>query len=81
MTDDTQKDAIESMKRAQANMKAVLDRNSKLEDQLRTAVNLCERLIKNHVSNETYLDDYNRGYKRARDMFTERLDAIRKHLP
>jgi len=81
MTDETTKEAIDSMKRAQANMRAVLDRNSELERQLSAAVSLCERLIKKHVSDEAFIKLYNRDPQPARHYFTAELDEIRKHLP
>lgn len=80
MTDDTAKDAIESMRRAQANMKAVLDRNWELERQLAILVELADRLIKHHVSSEALIKPHNREAISARLHYSQQVDDVRKHL-
>ncbi len=81
MTEEEQKEAIEAMRKAQANMRAVLDRNSTLERELSRCVDLADRLIKNHVPSETYCIDHNQRYQPARQFYGEKLDQIRKTLP
>lgn len=81
MTEEEQKEAVDSMRKAQANMRAVLDRVAELERALNSSVCLAERLVKDHVPVGTYIKDHRDQYAPARDHYTARLNDIRKTLP
>lgn len=80
MTEEEQKEAVDAMRKAQANMRAVLDRVGVLERALNSSVSLAERLIKDFVPGGVYVKDQRDYHHPARDHYTDRLNEIRKTI-
>lgn len=76
---EKQRDAVASMKNAQANMKAAIDRIESLELQLRITRDKISR-FKNFVSKEVYDYNYGGNQKLCHSVMDEAIADITKTL-